>query len=123
MLFDMLAKRSHGAFLSTNNRFEFSIELCETIPLTAMEGIQQGSGQIGKRLKRELHFMLKIRVLRAFVRHTYPAEQLRCPVKPFCWSDSESRTSIIAMVHNIDCLDATADATRAAAEQLLRAET
>jgi hypothetical protein len=47
------------ALLSPNSRFEFSIELYETIPLTAMEGSQYGSGQIGKRLKRELHFMLR----------------------------------------------------------------
>lgn len=66
----MLAKRSYGAFLSTNSSFEFFIELDEAISLTVVEGIQHGSGQIGKRLERELHSMLKVRVFRAFIRHT-----------------------------------------------------
>jgi hypothetical protein len=48
MLFNMLAKRTYGAFLSPNRRFEFFIELDETIPLTIMEGIEHGSGQIRK---------------------------------------------------------------------------
>jgi hypothetical protein len=70
VFFDVLAKRSYGAFLSPDSRFEFSIELHETILLAAMEGIEHGSGQIGKRVKRQLDFVLKVRVLRAFVRHT-----------------------------------------------------
>ena len=66
----MLAKRSYSAFLSTNSSFEFFIELYEAISLAVVEGIQHGFGQIGKRVERELHFMLKVRVLRAFIRHT-----------------------------------------------------
>jgi hypothetical protein len=42
-------------------------------------------------VKCELYFMLKVCVFRAFVRHTSPAEELRCAVKPFCWPDSASR--------------------------------
>ena len=70
MLLDVLAKRSYGPFLSTNSGFQFFVELHEAIPLAVVEGIQHGFGQIGKRLKRELHFMLKVRVLRAFIHHT-----------------------------------------------------
>jgi hypothetical protein len=43
MLFDMLAKRSHGAFLSTSSRFEFSIELYETIPLRRLARLHRDS--------------------------------------------------------------------------------
>jgi hypothetical protein len=79
MLFDMLEKRTYGAFLSPNRRFEFFIELDETIPLTIMEGIEHGSGQIRKSVKCELYFMLKVCIFRAFVRHTYLDEELTMP--------------------------------------------
>lgn len=70
MLLDVLAKRSYGAFFSTNSSFEFFIELHEAISLAVVEGIEHGFGQIGKGVERELHFMLKVRVLRALIRHT-----------------------------------------------------
>jgi hypothetical protein len=122
MLFDMLAKRTYGTFLSPNSRFQFFIELDKTIPLTAMEGIEHGSGQIRNSVKCELYFMLKVCVFRALVRHTYPAEEeLRCLEKPFCWPDY---TSVLKPSPTMPTgPGAKCRSTRTAAEHLFRVET
>jgi hypothetical protein len=122
MLFDMLAKRPYGSLLPPNSRFQFSILLHETIPLTTMECVQHGSGQIGKRLKRELHFMLKVCVLRAL---------FAMPIPPRNYDARSSRfVGQIRLPHlnqrndsTMSRLDGTSDGTRTAAEQLSRAET
>jgi hypothetical protein len=44
VLLDLLAKRSYGAFLSTNSCFKFFIEVQESISLTIVEGVKHGSG-------------------------------------------------------------------------------
>jgi hypothetical protein len=78
VLFDVLAKRTNGAFLSPNSRFSFFIELDEAIPITIKEDIEHGSRS---RFLPEHAPLLARRVARDAAHIYDPGRSLLCRVQ------------------------------------------